>query len=125
MPFEPVRQKTKPYSRISVVRFAVVRTPTMKVGRLSIPPSIINELGWKHHIEMQVMAGTNEDAGWYQVRPSAVMGEARQRAKLKIETNGVGHYSTQALVPPDLQGPLNSMQPETRLDGNTLYVKLF
>ena len=51
--------------------------------------------------------------------------EKRLRARFKVAYNGVGRYQTHALVPKELQGPVHTFEPEHRIEGNVLYIKLF
>jgi hypothetical protein len=126
MAFEAVTQLSKPFSRINAPRYSIVTTPTMRVGRVKLPAAFIELLTWKEGTELQVLAGTDDDVGWYGLRPAALNSTERKlRAKLKIRENGVGEYQTQALVPKELSGPVNTREPEFRVEGNQLFIKLF
>jgi bifunctional DNA-binding transcriptional regulator/antitoxin component of YhaV-PrlF toxin-antitoxin module len=122
MSFEPVDQTLKSFTHVGVVRFAIASTPTTKTGRLTIPPSIISELGWTPNIQLEVLAGEGEDKGWFGLKPA---GEGvKYRAKLKIARNGVARFSSKALVPEEIVGSVNTMEPETRIDDGMLFIKV-
>jgi hypothetical protein len=123
MGFEPITQKIKEFSRITTIHFAIVNTPAMRVGKVTIPPQLLSQLGWVPKANLDVAAGAGEDAGWYKLNPAADP-DAKHRARLKVASNGVGRFTTKALVPDAITGPLNSYQPAFRLDGNSLFVKV-
>jgi bifunctional DNA-binding transcriptional regulator/antitoxin component of YhaV-PrlF toxin-antitoxin module len=122
MGFQVVSQTYRPFTNIHNVRFAVVLTPTTRVGKVTLPPTVVQALGWEPKSRLEVLAGQGDDAGWFAITPAGP--EANYRAKFKIASNGVGRFNTSALVPAAITGPVNTREPETRLEGNTFYIKV-
>jgi hypothetical protein len=123
MSFNPVAQKIKEFSRVSTVHFAIVNTPTMRVGKVTLPAGLVSLLGWSTNTNLDVSAGADDDVGWYQLAPSADS-NAHHRAKFKVARNGVGRFATKALVPPEVTGPMNKFEPEYKTEGDILFIKV-
>ena len=115
MGFEPVTQKIKEVSRINTIHFAIVNTPAMRVGKVTIPSQLLLDLGWEPKANLDVAAGAGEDAGWYKLSPAADP-DAKHRARLKVASNGVGRFTTKALVPDAITGPMNMFEPNFRVE---------
>src|SRR5277367_427742 len=123
MGFQPVTQKIKAFSRVSTIHFAIVNTPAMRVGKVTIPSQLLSQLGWTPKANLDVAAGAAEDAGWYQLTPAADP-DAAHLARLKVASNGVGRFTTKALVPDAITGPMNSYQPSFRIEDESLFLKI-
>ena len=125
MAFLPIQQSRRSFTRVVAPRFAIVNTPTMRVGRVTLPKEIIKKLTWAPQINIEVLKGDGDDTGWYALKPMLTQGPMRHRAQLKVNgANGVGRYSTKALAPPNTTGPVNTFEPVYRVEGNALYLKL-
>ena len=125
MAFTPANQGTRSFTRITRPHFAVVKTPSMHVGRVTLPRDLIKELEWAPNTNLVVLVGDEEDTGWYQLKPLPADSEVRHRAKLKVAGNGVGQYATNALVPPNTTGPVHTFKPDFKVDAESLWLKLF
>lgn len=126
MPFEAINQSPKTFSKVTEPRYVIIKTPTMTIGRIKVPPAMVTELGWSNGIELQVLAGTGADEGWFQVRPCLLNStDTRHRARLSIKKNGVGEYATSRLVPAVFHGPISTMSPNYRVEGKALILKLY
>ena len=127
MSFAPTIQTTRSSTRVNTLRFAIVRTPTMRVGRVTIPKELLAQLRWTPRSNLEIQIGADDDLGWYLLRPMPVDSDVRHRARLKVGVNGVGRYATSALVPEHTQGPVNTYEPEFTLDAENqeLRLKLF
>lgn len=113
----------KPFSRITTIHFAVVNTPTMRVGRLTVPAEIARDLGWGGNDCLTILAGDGEDKGWYSLslhNDPAV----KLRPRVRIARNGVARFSTKALVPEDVTGPMSMFEPEFRVADGALFIKV-
>ena len=123
MAFTPVSQVPKSFSHVREVRYSVANTPNSRVGRVVIPTETITKLGWLRNSRIEVLAGTEDDEGWFIMKPAAP--EATYRAKLQITNNGVGRYNSSVLAPACITGPANSRSVEVKIDGNELHLNLF
>lgn len=120
MPFEVIQREVKQWTFVTELRFAVVRVPDGIAGRLKLPPSLVQALDWTADVRLSVARGTGEDEGWYALTPV----DEKHRARLRVQSNGVGKYTSSVLVPPNVDGPRKTWTPEARIEGNTLLVKL-
>jgi antitoxin component of MazEF toxin-antitoxin module len=120
MSFKSVSRDLKPWTFVTEVRFAVRKTPNGLAGAVTLPPNVTQELGWKQGDRLDVAVGTEDDAGWFSLTPV----EANHRAKVKIKTNGVAKYTSNALVPEGTQLPQVTHTPQSRIEGNTLFLQL-
>jgi hypothetical protein len=123
MAFQQVDQRMKPFSRITTVHFAVVNTPTMKVGRLTVPAEIAKGLGWTGNACLNILAGSGEDKGWYALALHTDPA-VKLRPRVRVARNGVARFSTKALVPEDVTGPMSMFEPEFRVEGGALFIKV-
>jgi len=123
MSFENITQKIKAFSRVNTIHFAIVNTPAMRVGKVTIPAALIAQLGWEPSANLDVGAGAEDDLGWYRLAPAADP-NAKHRARLKVARNGVGRFTTKALVPDAITGPMNKFEPEYRIEGEALFLKV-
>lgn len=120
MPFISVSREPRRVALVTELRFTVVRTPNGLAGRIKMPPSLVQELQWKAKQRLDVLVGEGADEGWVALRPV----EANHRARLKIQLNGVGVYTSSALVPKGTTDRIHTITPEARIDGQTLYMRL-
>jgi hypothetical protein len=93
-------------------------------GRLKLPVSIVKMLGWADDASLDVSVGDGDDAGWFALNPAPET--EKHRAKFKVQKNGVGVYSSSAIVPAGTADKVKTYAPEARLDeeSKTLFVKL-
>lgn len=124
MAFNTVSRDKPRVALVTEIRFAVVRIPNGHAGRLKLPPAVLTELGWKSSDRLDVLVGDGDDAGWYALR----VVDAKHRARLRVQPNGVGVYTSSVLVPPSVADRKRTVTPEARLgdgeEAGTLYVKL-
>ena len=123
MVFQVVSQVPRSFSHVREVRFSISKTPSSRIGRVVIPPTVLKNLGWGRNIRLEVLSGTGEDNGWFIMKPAAA--EARYRAKLYIATNGVGRFNSSSLAPDWVTGPVNSRTIEIATEGDELRLNLF
>lgn len=122
MAFHTVKREPRRAALVTELRFAIVKTPNGLTGRLKLPPEIVTELGWTNNMRLDVAVGDAEDLGWF----SLSVVDAAHRAKLKIQPNGVGVYSSSVLVPEGVSDSIKTYTPEAKIDAatSTLFVKL-
>ena len=120
MGFHLIEREVKQWTFVTELRFAVVRVPDGIAGRLKMPPSLVQALGWKADDRLSVARGDGEDEGWYALSPV----DEKHRARLRVQSNGVGKYTSSVLVPPGVTDPMKTWTPEARIEGNVLLVKL-
>jgi hypothetical protein len=122
MAFNKIVREQRRAAFVTELRYAVTKTPNGLSGRIKMPPELIQALGWKADMRFDVYEGDGEDKGWFSLTPV----EAQHRAKLRVQNNGVGVYSSSILVPAGVLEKRNTSTPEARIDEetNTLYVKL-
>ncbi|WP_036281363.1 hypothetical protein [Methylocystis sp. ATCC 49242] len=122
MAFEKISREPRRAALVTELRYAVVKTPNDLTGRLKMPVELVKVLGWQADTCLDIAVGTDEDAGWFALTPT----DAKHRAKLKIQPNGVGVYASSALKPAGTTEKVNTYHPEARIDEETqtLYVKL-
>lgn len=82
---------------------------------MTIPSQLLSQLGWTPKANLDVAAGAAEDAGWYKLSPAADP-DAAHGARLQVASNGVGRFTTKALVPDGITGPMNMFQPDFRVE---------
>jgi hypothetical protein len=130
MAFTKVSREQHRAALITEIRYAIVKNPKKDddaptfTGRLKIPVSIVSLLGWSNDASLDVAVGDGDDAGWFSINP-APEGE-KHRARFKTQKNGVGVYSSSAIVPTGTAAQVKTYAPEARLDeaSKTLFVKL-
>jgi hypothetical protein len=130
MAFTKVSREQRRAALITEIRYTIVKNPKKDVdeatftGRLKLPVSIVNMLGWADEASLDVAIGDGEDAGWFAL--SLAPAEEKHRAKFKVQKNGVGVYSSSAIVPTGTADKIKTYAPEARLDeeSKTLFVKL-
>lgn len=122
MAFTKITREQRRSAFVTELRYAVVKTPNGLSGRIKLPPELIKALEWSENTRFDVAIGDGEDEGWFALSPV----DAQHRAKLKIQPNGVGVYSSSVMVPPNVTEKQNTSTPEARIDEetHTLYVKL-
>lgn len=120
MTFKPVNRELKPWTFVTEIRFAVRKTPNGLAGSLTLPPNVAEELGWKANDRLDVAVGEGDDAGWFSLTPV----DAKHRAKVKILKNKVAKYTSNALVPDSITAPQVTNTPQSKIEGNTLYLQL-
>lgn len=125
MGFAKVERVKRSYVKIQEIRYSVKVASgdsASTAGVLKMPPSIVQALGWAEGAVLEVHVGSDEDTGWFLVKPAE--GETKMRSKLKIKESGVGEFVSSVLVPPGTTAALPTRSPEARIDGNELYLKL-
>lgn len=120
MAFNSISREPRRAALVTELRFAIVRTPNGLAGRIKLPPTLVKELSWESKTRLDVMVGDGDDAGWVALKPV----EANHRARLRIQPNGVGVYTSSVLVPKGQTDKMRTITPEARINENTLYMKI-
>ena len=130
MAFTKVSREQRRAALITEIRYTIVKNPKKDAdaptftGRLKLPVSVVQMLGWSNDASLDVAIGDGEDAGWFALSPAPET--EKHRAKFKVQKNGVGVYSSSAIVPAGTTDKIKTYAPEAKLDeeSKTLFVKL-
>lgn len=123
MGFSLIERSVKSWTSITQVRAALIRIPPNDIAcRLTLPPDVVKELGWKANIRLDVLVGEGDDTGWFALQPATE--DAKHRAKFKIQPNGVGRYTSKVLVPDTVTEPHKTWSPEAKIEDGIFYIKI-
>lgn len=116
--FEVVRKRSPHPVRITEPRFCITKTRSFLTGILRLPPKFTEELGWAADTQIEILKGTEEHAGWYQIRPTS------KGRKLRHKQNGVMEIVSTKLVADEIQEAQKTVTPASQIENGSLFVKL-
>lgn len=119
MPFIKIETKSARSSKIDAPRFRVAKVPNALAGTVALPPEIVSELGWKEGVSLDILQGTEDDAGWMCLAPS----DEAKRGKVKVNPTGAAYY-TSTFLAQGYDTPLKSTDVKFEVQGDQFLFQL-
>lgn len=123
MAFTLTPRVQKTFTTIGECRYAIHKmNGNNLVGCLTIPKTVVDELGWKPSQSLDLLVGSGADEGWYGLE--AAPAGTKHRATLHVERNGVGRYNTNSLVMPGVTESAQQVALQINIRNQTLFINL-